>query len=1237
MVVRIRVLPIMALCAVLLSGVGAGGAAARSAASAPVAYSSAQGTPMATDTPAATGAATVAGVATTPVSTTPEAGTTVPASATTSATATASITGTAPAAVTAPPTSGAATAGSGAPTARAAASAPPTSASAPAPSATIIATPATVLSATATVTPTAAVTPSATTTPAVDGLGAAVAPVRAPAGAPRPGKRPDLAGRLPLGFEENRGQTDPAVAFLSRGADYAVYLSAGAATLAVVRPATSTLTRPELAPYTGPGSGAPLGPPPGGEQATLRLAFAGADAHALIEGRDRLPGTISYLRGDDASRWHTAIPTYARVAYDNLYPGVDLVYYGTDGRLEYDYIVRPNADPSPIALDVQGAQALALDSDGALVLTTAVGPVRQEPPVAYQEVDGARRAVDARYTLTGTTVGVALGAYDHSQPLTIDPVLVYGTYLGGSTGYTNNGNTYPNGIAVDAAGDAYVTGYTYATNFVTTPNAYRTTPITGADAFVSKFNPAGNALLYSTYLGGSGDDDAHHIALDASGNAYVTGWTSSTNFPVVNAAQSAYGGGQYDAFVTKLNPSGTAFVYSTYLGGSGRDMGYGIAVDASGAAYLTGRTTSTNYITTTGTLQGGLKGAEDAFVTKLTPAGAVAYSTYLGGSGQEYGANVAVDASGAAYVAGDTVSADFPTPNGAQPVAPGGYGDDGFVAELNPGGTALVYGTYLGGTNIDQALGIALDPAGNVYASGSSRYSFGPAYFPTTAGAYQTTNYGGFEAFVVELDVTRSGVASLVYGTLVGGLVDSPSSSIAVDAAGDAYITGQAITARSETDPTYSYPYLDPLQGVVGGGNSDAYVTEINPAGSALVWSVFLGGSGDDNPMGLALDASGAVYVVGATTSTDFAVSGAPQPFPFNNGADAFVSKLAPLGGGGAIPWHPHHGVSLSGTGVPVGDVADPPPPPPPPPGHADVTTSDLHIPGRGPDLALGRTWDSTVAQGGLTAGTGGWTSSLTPRVSGSVTGTVLFTDTTNAVWPFRYASYLSVPPIYRHYVTPSGLPWTLTTSTAGYTLTNFLTGAALLFDASGRLISSQDAYSNTNSMSYGAGSATSPSGEANSGGRALVFGYSNGQLTDAQSPLWQQGGAGAAGSQHVTYGYNGSGQIATRTLGAGTPDAVTTTFGYSGTQLTSITTPANRVWALGYDEQGRVSTLTSPVSGTAGQAGYTPGLHHGDQLHAGPYAGGGGAGHKRRADHDRHARRAGRGGGDGGRAGRHQ
>jgi len=1095
MVVRIRVLPIMALCAVLLSGVGAGGAAARDASRAPVAYSSAQGTPMATDTPAATGAATVAGVATTPVSTTPAAETTVLASATTSATETASITGTAPPLVTAPPTSGAATAGSGAPTTRATAPAPPTGASAPAPSATITATLMTVLSATATVTPTAAVTPSATTTPAVDGLGAAVAPVRAPSDAPRPGKRPDLAGRLQLGFEENHGQTDSAVAFLSRGADYAVYLSAGAATLAVVRPATSTLVRPELAPYTGPGSGAPLGPPPGGEQATLRLAFAGADAHVRIEGRDRLPGTVSYLRGDDASRWHTAIPTYARVAYDNLYPGVDLVYYGTDGRLEYDYIVRPNADPSPIALDVQGAQALTLDSDGALVLTTAVGPVRQEPPVAYQEIDGARRAVDARYTLNGTTVGVALGAYDHSQPLTIDPVLVYGTYLGGSTGYTNNGNTYPNGIAVDAAGDAYVTGYTYATNFVTTPNAYRTTPITGVDAFVSKFNPAGNALLYSTYLGGSGDDDAHHIALDASGNAYVTGWTSSTNFPVVNAAQSAYGGGQYDAFVTKLNPSGTALVYSTYLGGRGRDMGYGIAIDASGAAYLTGRTTSTNYITTTGTLQGGLKGAEDAFVTKLTPAGAVAYSTYLGGSGQEYAANVAVDASGAAYVAGDTVSADFPTPNGAQPVAPGGYGDDGFVAELNPGGTALVYGTYLGETNIDQALGIALDPAGNVYVSGSTRVALSPPTFPTTAGAYQTTNYGGFEAFVVKLNTARSGAASLVYGTLVGGFVDSPNAALAVDAAGDAYITGQAQQTLDPSTPTNGYPYLDPLQGVVGGGNSDAYVTELNPAGSALVWSVFLGGNGDDGAIGVAVDGQGGVYVTGGTTSTDFTVSGAPQPYLFNNCTDAFVVKLAPLGGGGAIPWHPHHGVSLAGTGVAVSvDLAD---------GHADVTTSDLHIPGRGPDLALGRSWDSTVAQGSLTAGTGGWTSSLTPRVSGSVTGTVLFTDTTNAVWPFRYASYLSALPAYRHYVTPPGLPWTLTTSTAGYTLTNFLTGAAMIFDASGRLVSSQDAYSNTNSMSYGAGSATSPSGEANSGGRALAFGYSNGQLTDAQSPLW--------------------------------------------------------------------------------------------------------------------------------------
>ncbi len=516
--------------------------------------------------------------------------------------------------------------------------------------------------------------------------------------------------------------------------------------------------------------------------------------------------------------------------------------------------------------------------------------------MAYQEIGGARRAVDARYTLTGTTVGVALGAYDHSRPLTIDPVLVYGTYLGGSTGYTNNGNTYPNGIAVDAAGD----------------------------------------------------DDAHHIALDASGNAYVTGWTSSTNFPVVNAAQSAYGGGQYDAFVTKLNPSGTALVYSTYLGGSR----------------------------------------------------------------QEYAANVAVDASGAAYVAGDTVSADFRTPNGAQPVAPGGYGDDGFVAELNPGGTALVYGTYLGGTNIDQALGIALNPAGNVYASGSTRVALSPPYFPTTAGAYQTTNYGGFEAFVVKLNTARSGAASLVYGTLAGGFVDSPNAALAVDAGGDAYITGQAQQTLDPSTPTNGYPYLDPLQGVVGGA-SDAYVTELNPAGNALVWSVFLGGNGDDGAIGVAVDGQGGVYVVGGTTSTDFTVSGAPQPYLFNNCVGAFVVKLAPLGGGGAIPWHPHHGVSLSGTGVAVSvDLAD---------GHADVTTSDLHIPGRGPDLALGRTWDSTVAQGGLTAGTGGWTSSLTPRVSGSVTGTVLFTDITNAVWPFRYASYLSALPAYRHYAHVGG------------------------------------------------------------------------------------------------------------------------------------------------------------------------------------------------------------------------
>ncbi|HEV8306236.1 MAG TPA: SBBP repeat-containing protein, partial [Methylomirabilota bacterium] len=465
-------------------------------------------------------------------------------------------------------------------------------------------------------------------------------------------------GRLPLAFEANRGQTDPRVDFLARGRGYTLFLTPTEAVL--VLKATPGRSRP-----ASPAEGdAVLGPAAG----VVRMKLVGANSSPRVVGLDALPGRVHYFLGNDPTRWRTDIPTYARVRYDEVYPGVSLVYYGRQGQLEYDLVVAPGADPAPIRLAFEGAEGLALEAGGDLVVRTAHGELRLHAPVVYQEVQGTRVPVPARFTLVSEpcpaaechvaplTVGVAVAAYDSRHPLVIDPVLIYSTFLGGS------GADEGFGIAVDAAGSAYVTGWTASASFPTTAGALDTTFNGGsADAFVTKLNSTGSALVYSTYLGGSGEDKSQAIAVDAAGNAYVTGWTDSSDFPTTAGAfQTALGGGR-DAFVAKLNPSGSGLVYSTYLGGSGNesnvDFSPGIALDAAGNAYVTGGTSSSNFPTTAGAFQTSLGGSFDAFVTKLNPTGtALVYSTYLGGSGDDQGHGIQVDASGHAYVTGYTGS-----------------------------------------------------------------------------------------------------------------------------------------------------------------------------------------------------------------------------------------------------------------------------------------------------------------------------------------------------------------------------------------------------------------------------------------------------------------------------------------------------------------------------------------------------------------------------------------------------
>jgi hypothetical protein len=458
--------------------------------------------------------------------------------------------------------------------------------------------------------------------------------------------------------------------------------------------------------------------------------------------------------------------------------------------------------------------------------------------------------------------------------------LVYSTYLGGS----RIGWDFGDGIALDPAGNAYITGVTYSStpsnDFPTTAGAFDTTYNGGnADVFVSKLNVTGSALVYSTYLGGSGYDDGYEIAVDPVGNAYITGMTSSSDFPTTPGAFDTSFNGWYDVFVTKLNASGTALVYSTYLGGSNKDYGEGIALDSAGNAYITGWTFSSNFSTTVGAYD---TAYHSCFVSKLNPSGTgLIYSTYLGGSGGEEGRGIAVDASGNAYIIGVTGSG-FPTTAGVWDTSYNGF-QDGFVSKLNPSGTGLVYSTYFGGSDDDYSSDIAVDAFGNTYLTGRTSSSD----FPTTAGAFDTTDNGVWDVFVSKLNSTGS---ALAYSTYLGGSGDFDYGwDIAVDPVGNAYVTGYTNSSNFPTTPGAFDTTFN------GGGFdlSDVFVSKLNATGSALAYSTYLGGSGDDGGFNIALDNAGNAYITGWTDSSDFPTTAGAFDTSLNGGDDVFVTKLS--------------------------------------------------------------------------------------------------------------------------------------------------------------------------------------------------------------------------------------------------------------------------------------------------------------------------------------------------------
>lgn len=669
-------------------------------------------------------------------------------------------------------------------------------------------------------------------------------------------------GKLPLHFEANQGQARGDVRFLSRGSGYMLYLTAAGDAVFVLRKA-----RGERGPSEDPG--------------VLRMAIVDGNPGPVAGALEALPGKVNYFIGSDPANWRTNVPTYGKVRYREVYPGIDLVYYGSQRRVEYDFVVAPGADPQRIALDFRGADRIEIDGQGDLLLHDATSPVRLRKPYAYQDIGGVRQEIAARYSLQGANrVGFDLGAYDRSRPLVIDPVfLFYSTYLGGERGES---------VAVDGHGHAYVTGFAGPSDFTTTPDAYQPASAGAFDIFVTKLDRLGTQLVYSTYIGGSGTERSRGIAVDRRGNAYVTGATSSVDFPTTGGAFETtcvpgLNGLCSSAFVVKLNSAGSGLVYSTYLGGASGGAAWAIAVDDGGSAYVAG-TANTDFPTTPGAFQTTHAGGGDVFVTKLNRSGSrLIYSTYLGGEGQDndLGGGIAVDANGNAYVAGHTKSLQFPTTPGAYQPAYGGGLWDGFVAKLNANGSDLVYSTYLGGDGFDQVVAIALGDKGDAYVTGRTAASS----FPVTTGAFQGASGGGFDAFVTRLHPSGS---RLVFSTYLGGNSSEEANGIAVGPAGNVVVAGVTNSMNFPTTP-------DAFQAAhAGGSTQEGFVTKLRVNGSALVYSTYLGGTGYEVVFGVAVGPAGNAYVTGETGSSDFpTTAGAPIAEFRGFFQDGFISKLA--------------------------------------------------------------------------------------------------------------------------------------------------------------------------------------------------------------------------------------------------------------------------------------------------------------------------------------------------------
>lgn len=682
----------------------------------------------------------------------------------------------------------------------------------------------------------------------------------------------------PMSFEANHGQTDPSVNFIARGSGYTLFLTPSESVMVLqqrdARGSSDNHDSVSLEP-------API------KQSIVRMKLEGANPEPTIEGQEKLPGIVNYFIGNDPAKWRTKIPTYAKVHYKEAYPGIDLAYYGNQGKLEYDFIVAPGADPNQIKLAFEGASEIKIAESGDLLLATALGEVRVQKPIVYQlEKDGHKTLVAGDYisSRAANHIGIRLAGYDRSKPLVIDPVLSFSSFLGGA------GGDEATDIGIDPAGNVWVVGNTAGLTLAPAGIPYDSS-FNGApsDIFVLKVSPSGTPLVW-TYIGGPFNDHTPAITFDSTGNAWLTGTTGGGSFPVTPGnLQAVYQGGG-DAFIVKLDPNGSTLLYATFYGTPLAENGRSIAVDGGGVTvYLGGETTSATLPGSGGSVvQPNFAGVQDGFIAKINiPSAHIEYVTYLGGTARESLSKIKLDASGNLHVVGQTFSTDFPgtalssIPSLAS-VQPnfGGGTSDAFAVKLNATGTQLLYSTFLGGNDAEAGLSVALDSMGNAVVSGNTRSS----NFPLAGTPFQSTRVGN-DYFAAKIN--QNGSAPLIFSTYFGGIGNDSGGVVALDQFDNIYLSGQS---NSCTVPPFSHPLQ--INVCPSGVGVPIFVGQLDSTGSSLLSLFGFTGNGSSISNGLVTDGHGSLYIAGFTRAPDFMTLNAIQGTFGGGTSDAFFAKL---------------------------------------------------------------------------------------------------------------------------------------------------------------------------------------------------------------------------------------------------------------------------------------------------------------------------------------------------------